>query len=371
LNKQKHWLEPEVDTYTSFRSQILAGHATLVNEEQSPNHPELFKDTMILAAPIMHNNHLFGVMMLDRSHTKNQPTIAATSPKCIFNVWEIAVVEGIAQFAGLAIEQTRWQQEAQIARTNEATMRESNELKDEFLAITAHEFRTPLTIILAHSQMMARFLHRLPDQKQDTTNRLYESIASVETQTRQLTNIVNTFLEVTRLNRGQITLTTEIIKMEEIAIESVSNTSTTSTLHAISYTVEPAERPYIVNGDRARLLQIFANLLQNAIKYSPPEGAITITLKQVSIGGQPMVEVSVQDQGIGIPKNAQSRLFERFYRAQNIAGGQTRGVGLGLYIVAEFLHLHGGTIRVESRGILGEGSRFIFTLPLLETEDMP
>ena len=83
-----------------------------------------------------------------------------------------------------------------------------------------------------------------------------------------------------------------------------------------------------------------------------------------------MIEVSVQDQGVGIPKDAQSRLFERFYRAPNIVGGQTRGVGLGLYIVAEFLRLHGGTIRVKSRGILGEGSRFIFTLPLLEIEDM-
>jgi PAS domain S-box-containing protein len=372
LNEQKHWLEPEEDT-SNFRDQILAGHATLVNEEQSPDHPERFRDTMILAAPIMHNNHLFGIMMLDRSHqpTKNQPTLAATSPKRTFNVWEIAVVEGIAQFAGLAIEQTRWQQEAEIARTNEATMRESNEMKDEFLAITAHEFRTPLTIILAHSQMMARLLHRLPSQDPNITSRFHESITSVETQTRQLTNIVNTFLEVTRLNRGQITLTTEIIDMKEIIAESVNNHSATSTLHAISYTIEPAKRPYMVNGDRARLLQIFANLLQNAIKYSPPEGAITVTLKQIRIGGkQPMIEVSVQDQGIGIPKDAQSRLFERFYRAPNIVGGQTRGVGLGLYIVAEFLRLHGGTIRVKSRGILGEGSRFIFTLPLMENEDM-
>jgi len=86
--------------------------------------------------------------------------------------------------------------------------------------------------------------------------------------------------------------------------------------------------------------------------------------------GKLMAEVSVQDQGIGIPKEAQSRLFERFYRASNIAGGQTRGVGLGLYIVAEFLRLHGGTIRVESSGIVGEGSRFIFTLPLLESEGL-
>jgi PAS domain S-box-containing protein len=367
LNEQKRWLEPETDTCAGFRSQLLAGHATLVNEEQSLEAPNLFRGTMILATPIIYNNYLFGVMMLDRSprYTKSQPLTLSTSPKSDFNVWDIAVVEGIAHFAGLAIEQARWQQEAEIARINEATMRESNELKDEFLAITAHEFRTPLTVILAHSQMMARLLRRLPTQDQETTNKLYESITSVETQTRQLTNIVNTFLEVTRINRGQITLTKEPIDLEEIILESVRNNSATSTLHSISSIIEPAAHPYIVNGDRTRLLQIFANLLQNALKYSPPEGSITISLTQIITGeGKPMAEVSVQDQGIGIPKDAQSRLFERFYRAPNIAGGQTRGVGLGLYIVAEFLRLHNGTIRVESSGIIGEGSRFIFTLPL-------
>ena len=373
LNEQKRWLEPEMDTCTSFRNQLLAGHATLVNEEQNLEAPDLFKGTMILATPIIYNNHLFGVMMLDRSprYTKSQPLTTSGSPKSTFNVWDIAVVEGIAHFAGLAIEQARWQQEAEIARSNEATMRESNELKDEFLAITAHEFRTPLTIILAHSQMMARLLHRLPNQDQETSNKFYESINSVETQTRQLTNIVNTFLEVTHLNRGQIALILEKIDLEEIVVESVSNNSATSTLHSIMYTIEPAEHPYIVNGDRARLLQIFANLLQNALKYSPLEGSITISLTQFITGeGSPVAVVSVQDQGIGIPKDAQSRLFERFYRAPNIAGGQTRGVGLGLYIVAEFLRLHHGTIRVESSGIPGEGSRFIFTLPLVESDDL-
>ena len=82
--------------------------------------------------------------------------------------------------------------------------------------------------------------------------------------------------------------------------------------------------------------------------------------------GQRMIEVRVKDQGIGIPSDAQPHLFERFYRAPNTEGSNVRGVGLGLYVVAEFLRLHGGTVRVESSGIMGEGSCFIFTLPLLE-----
>ncbi|HEV2662834.1 MAG TPA: GAF domain-containing protein [Ktedonobacteraceae bacterium] len=362
-NEQRRWLMPAEDDYAGFHAQLLAGHAILVNEEQCPEHPNAFHNTMILAAPITHNDHLLGVMMLDRSpraRSKNQ----RQEPKRGFNVWDIAVVAGIAQFAGLAIEQTRWQQEAKIARTNEATMRETNAMKDEFLAITAHEFRTPLTIILAHSQMMARVLRRLPNQ--DVFNKLYDSMNNIETQTHQLTNIVGTFLEVTQLNRGQVTLNQEDFDLEDVVEESVSGNAATSTLHSISYTVEPAAHPYFVHGDRARLLQIFANLLQNAIKYSPPGSPITITLSQRSQPeGKTMIEVSIADQGIGVPPEAQEHLFERFYRAPNIAGSQTRGVGLGLYVVAEFLRLHGGEIHVESSGIIGEGSRFIFTLPLL------
>ncbi len=368
-DKQRRWLVPAEGDYAGFHAQLLAGHATLVNDEQCPEHPNAFHDTMILAAPITHNNHLLGMMMLDRSprarsEDRSHETGARQESSRGFNVWDIAVVAGIAQFAGLAIEQTRWQQEATIARTNEATMRETNALKDEFLAITAHEFRTPLTIILAHSQMMARVLRRLPNQ--DAFNKLYESMNSIETQAHQLTNIVGTFLEVTQLNRGQVTLNQEDFDLEEVVEESVTSNSATSTLHAISYTVTPAEYPYFVHGDRARILQIFANLLQNAIKYSPPGSPITITLSQrTRLERETMIEVSIEDKGIGVPPEAQEHLFERFYRAPNIAGSQTRGVGLGLYVVAEFLRLHGGDIRVESSGIVGEGSRFTFTLPLL------
>jgi signal transduction histidine kinase len=282
----------------------------------------------------------------------------------------MAIIEGIAQFAGLAIEQTHWQQEAEIARTNEASMRESNALKDEFLAITAHEFRTPLTVILAHSQVMGRQLKKSPQVVPELRSRFNESLSFIEEQAHQLTNIVNTFLEVTRLNRGQITLNLETLNLEDIAQEAIANHSATLTKHTIRSHVDTANRPYLLKGDKVRLLQIFGNLLQNAIKYSPLGGPITvsISLTHTNDNDRPCnIEVCIEDKGIGVPKDAQPYLFERFYRAHNIGGSQTRGVGLGLYVVAEFLRLHNGAIRVESNGIAGEGSRFLFTLPALES----
>jgi len=371
VEDQQNWLEPGEGQYAGFRRQLLDGHATLINEEQCPEQPNPFKNTMILATPIIHNNHLLGVMMLDRSAsgkrvTGQLPALSQTPPMRPFNIWDLAIIEGIAQFAGLAIEQARWQQEAEIARTNEEMMRASNDLKDEFLDITAHEFRTPLTVILAYSQMMERILRRHSEVTPEVRDKLNESLSTIEVQAHQLTNIVNTFLEVTRLNRGQIVLSTEKIDLEEVVKQAVTDHSSISPIHHIQYSTTQSERPFLLLGDKARLLQILANLLQNAIKYSPQGGPVTVTLSQgEDDAGEPIIEVRVKDCGIGIPLDAQPRLFERFYRAPNIESSKTRGVGLGLYVVAEFMRLHSGTIRVESSGIIGEGSCFILTLPLL------
>ena len=120
-------------------------------------------------------------------------------------------------------------------------------------------------------------------------------------------------------------------------------------------------------GDSARLQQIIANLVDNAIKYSPLGGPVKVWLRRYPNNeGKATIEICVEDHGIGVPVDAQPRLFERFYRAPNIEGSKTRGIGLGLYIVAQLLKLQGGSIRVESSGIPGDGSRFIFTLPALK-----
>ncbi|TMC85546.1 MAG: ATP-binding protein, partial [Chloroflexi bacterium] len=144
--------------------------------------------------------------------------------------------------------------------------------------------------------------------------------------------------------------------------------SATSAQHSISCNIAPAEHPYLVMGDSSRLSQIFGNLIQNAIKYSTLGGPITVSLRQYRSDAGGTIEVCITDKGIGIPKEALPRLFERFYRAPDIHGTKTKGIGLGLYLVAELLHMHGGTIRVESSGVYSEGSRFIFTLPTLESD---
>lgn len=366
LLEQSLWLTPELNQQ-HFPTHLRGGHATVLNGNQRYSESDTTSPILVLAAPIVHHDRLLGLMMLDRSPTTRSGRLLESEAR-EFTIWDMAVIEGIAQLAGLAIEQARLLQIATNARTSETAMREANALKDEFMAITAHEFRSPLTVILAHTQMALRVLRRMNDQK--PSQALIESLITIEAQAHQLTNIVNTFLEVTQLNSGQLVIKSEPVDLVEIARQVVASHSATSTQHEISCTITPAEQPYLVKGDNSRLAQILANLLQNAIKYSPLGGPITITLRQYvdDILQKRIIEVCVADKGIGIPREALPRLFERFYRAQNMQGSKTKGIGLGLYVVAELLHMQGGTIHAESNGILGEGSRFIFTLPALESD---
>ena len=350
-------------------SSLYAGNATVWATKPTsyryPVHSRENKGTStLLLVPLTHNNHLLGIMAL-----KQLPSTDENKPIRPFTMWDIAVVEGIGQFAGLAIEQVRWQSEAENARTREEAMQQDNELKDQFLSITAHEFRTPLTVILTHSQLVARLLRKANDVPQ--LNRLLDGLKSIEEQTHQLTNIVNTFLEVTRINKGQVSLSVEPIDLAAQVTQVVTDQQATTKQHTISYHAESIQQPCMVLGDSARLSQVFTNLIQNAIKYSPPGSPITVSLYQEHDEQQKrLVEIRIKDKGIGVPEDAQKHLFECFYRAPNAQTSEVRGVGLGLFVVAEFLRLHNGGIRVESSGEYGGGSTFIVTLPLLESDGL-
>ncbi|HYB02305.1 MAG TPA: GAF domain-containing protein, partial [Ktedonobacteraceae bacterium] len=324
---QQVWLHTLSDQNHLFKEQLFQGHATLINAEQCLHQPNPFDHLMILSAPILHHNRLHGIISLDRSEYPRQYSTHKTheqrqTPQNEFTLWDIAVTEGIAQLAGLAVDQALWQQEAINARASEAAMREANALKDEFLAITAHEFRTPLTVILAQSQLVTRTLKRISDQAQQAgitkLPQVIDNLSVIADQTHQLTNIVSTFLEVTRLNRGELTLHFEEVDLSLLVQNVASRYKALSKEHSFSCIIGPIDHSYLVKGDNARLKQIIANLVENAIKYSPQGGSIKVYLRRTAdIHDHAMVEVCIEDKGIGIPKDAQPRLFERFYRAPN------------------------------------------------------
>lgn len=366
LQKQQTWLDQDTGEAYGFYAQIIGGHATLISEEHSPVQPNPFAGSLVLAAPITHNQQILGLILLDRSPST---TLSLQLPRpSSFTNWDITIIEGIAQLAGVAMEQARWQQEASDARASEAVMREADAMKNEFLAITAHEFRNPLTVILARSQGALRSLQRASKSEASPSHftSIEEHLDTIAGQARQLNNIVTTFLDAARINQGQITLKMEAIDLGKIARQIAEDQDGLAENHTVRCAMNEAQGPFLVKGDQARLAQIIANLVENAIKYSPFGGPVTIHLRRLLEDEAPeLIEISVEDKGMGIPPEAQSRLFERFYRVPHAAHGETRGIGLGLYIVAQLLKRHGGHIRVTSSGVLGKGSCFIFTLPAL------
>jgi len=234
----------------------------------------------------------------------------------------------------------------------ERLLREAQEairVRDDFLSIAAHELKTPLTPLKLHLQRMRQ---EGGAASASHARHLDKSL----TQVARLTGLVNDLLDTSRIQEGRLLLKHEPILLQELVGDVASEMRLSSAHHRVEF--EAPEEPLVVLGDTDRLAQVLVNLMENAFKYSPSGGTVRVRVRRE--GGH--VRVSVQDEGIGIPKDQQERLFERFFRARNAPISGFGGLGLGLYICRDIVERHGGRLWVE--GELGEGSTFHFTVPL-------
>lgn len=221
--------------------------------------------------------------------------------------------------------------------------------KDTFLAIAAHELRTPVTGIKSYAQLLARRLRRAGDTASA------ETLGKLDRQIDRLTGLIGDLLDVTRIESGTLPFRPTPFELNAFVRETVEEMQRTTERHTIAWDL--AESVTLV-ADRDRIGQVLMNLLGNAIKYSPQADRVVV---RTAREGEKVI-VSVQDFGIGIPKEKQPHLFERFYRVEGVTRGSFSGLGLGLYISAEFVKRHGGEIWVESED--GEGTTACFSLPL-------
>jgi PAS domain S-box-containing protein len=223
------------------------------------------------------------------------------------------------------------------------TEKELNELKSRFITTASHEFRTPLATVLSSVSLIGEYT-----ESKDQDKRL-KHINRIKSAVHNLTQILNDFLSLSKLEEGIVRNEPEPIDLEEFAKDTIDELkSMLKTNQNIIYSHEGEE--CAANLDRQLLKNVMINLLSNAIKYSPEGKDIDLhtscTDKQVTI--------IVKDRGIGIPSEEQPLLFERFFRARN--AGNVQGTGLGLNIVKKYIELMKGEISFES--VLGEGSTF-------------
>lgn len=225
-------------------------------------------------------------------------------------------------------------------------------VRDQFLSLAAHELKTPLTALLANEQMLQRRIAR----EGGLSERNQRSLNLLSTQALRLKDLIDLMLDVSHIERGQLVIDKTVLDVNDLVGRAVAETQLTTERHTITFTAAPEPLP--VRGDALRLEQMLQNLLQNAIKYSPRGGTVTVGCAHVD----QMAVITVCDEGIGIPAAAQLKLFDRFYRADNADPLHISGMGIGLYVVQEIVAQHGGTIAVTSAE--GVGSTFTVRIPL-------
>ncbi len=171
-----------------------------------------------------------------------------------------------------------------------------------------------------------------------------------------MNSLIRTLLDISRIERGQLTIDRQAIDLRALVRRLVDETQNNVERHTVLLT--DTDQPVPILGDALRLEQVLQNLIGNATKYSPQGGTISISLEQ----RHNTACISVSDQGIGIPLTSIPQLFQQFYRAGNAEAQQIGGMGIGLYVVKEIVTSHGGEIIVTS--IEGHGSTFTVELPI-------
>lgn len=219
--------------------------------------------------------------------------------------------------------------------------------KNEFINFISHELRTPITSLSLYIQLLLK-------PKRQQKEKTIDVLKKMNVQIFNMRNLITDMLDVTRMQLGKLTLNVTNLSFYELAKEVQESLQLTTKKHKI---VVKGPRALDVHADRERILQVLINLVNNAIKYSPNGGKITLAFRQAR--RKALVEVT--DQGIGISKENQEKIFDRYFRVER-SEAKYGGLGIGLYITARIIYLHKGKIWVKSE--IGKGSTFAFTLPL-------
>jgi PAS domain S-box-containing protein len=232
------------------------------------------------------------------------------------------------------------------------SFKEVDRLKSEFLSQVSHELRTPLTSIKGYiDNLKDGIAGTLKAKQKDYLDRMSKNAD-------HLVQLISDLLDVAQLESGRMTIRPSAISLNDLIEEVVTHLRPTVADKPMKIIVEKFKGESRIRGDHDKLEQVVANLLHNAIKYTPPDGRITIAVQRDGT----FLKTSIQDTGIGIPPDQQSKLFERFYRVEQEPSPGTNGTGLGLYIAKNLIELHGGKIWFTSE--VGHGSEFSFTLPI-------
>ncbi|WP_241015126.1 DUF4118 domain-containing protein, partial [Burkholderia sp. Ac-20379] len=279
------------------------------------------------------------------------------------------MLDAFAAQIALALERVHY---VEIARDALVSM-ESERLRNSLLSAISHDLRTPLTTIVGFSSMLAGMQggksDKTPDiapdsaASSDMTRQQHELVEAIHDEALRMTGIVTNLLDMARLQAGSLQLKRQWSLLEETVGAALAACKRVLARHPVQVRL-PADLP-LLQTDAVLMERLFANLFENAAKYTPAGSALTIGAQRIEEGGQPFVRVSVDDHGPGLRAGMEARIFDKFTRGEKESA--TPGIGLGLAICRAIVDAHGGKIGAQNRlapdGAI-VGARFWFTLPV-------
>lgn len=300
--------------------------------ETKPLHPA---HGSAICAPLLSKTRLLGGIILI-SHKGLAP----------FSNADCSLLQAMANEIATGVENIHLSRQAEEARV----LRETDRLKSEFISTVSHELRTPLTSIKGCATSLMR-----QDVEWDAETR-QEFIQAIDEKADELRDLIDKLLQMARVEAGALQIRREPVLINHMAEKIIAEIAQYNPRH--SFIADFPDSFPIIEADSSNIGIILRNLVENAVKYSPQGGQVTVAGK---VAGDKVI-ISVADQGIGIPARYLSRIFERFYRVESEVIYRVSGSGLGLSVVKALVEAHEGGVWVESQE--GRGSSFYFSLPM-------
>ena len=242
------------------------------------------------------------------------------------------------------------EEEARFQMLEHEKTKELLRVKDEFINLASHELKTPLTVIQG-------YLHIIQMRALETDSSSREYIVKATNQTAKLATLINNLFNVSKMQMGLDKLDVSRVNLTDVIYECRDNFKDNFEREMVLN----IDGDYYINADREKIFKVLHNLVENAFKYSAPDEKVILAVKKEN----DRIRISIQDFGLGIEEDKVKHVFDRYYRVEHTSQNYA-GMGLGLYICAQIVNQHGGSIGVESK--IGKGSTFWFELPLAKDQ---
>ncbi len=308
---------------------------------QRPKPDRFLIDAFASRKPVLSEDRMRLTLPVPGTNGHNEWILDIKSAGERFGENDVFALELLRQYVGIAIQNVALFGELQSQR---ASVIQLNQLKDDLIAVLAHDFKGPLTTIIGFTELLEQ--HALEGGDVESALRTIRQSAT------RLASLANDTLALSHVEQGELNLAADPVNVAEIVKETVEGLNAEREIVVGVNAGDP-----VVRGDPPRLRQVFENVIGNAIKYSPGGQPVEIRVTETDR----TVRVAITDRGIGVPPDEMRFLFERFTRASNAKRSKIKGTGLGLYLAKTLVERHGGNIQVQSE--LGQGSTFTVVLP--------